>query len=62
MMKVSKKKSAKKKVGKKVKLGRGFLDRIIDKIPVELHLPSYNYCGPGMFYNIFFSICLKKIV
>lgn len=27
--------------------GTGFLDKLIDKIPIELHLPSYQYCGPG---------------
>ena len=23
------------------------VNRLIDKLPVELHLPGYNYCGPG---------------
>lgn len=32
---------------KKCKSGTGLIDRIIDKIPFELHLPSYQYCGPG---------------
>lgn len=27
--------------------GSGILDRIIDKLPFEVHLPSYQYCGPG---------------
>lgn len=27
--------------------GSGFVDRLIDAIPIELHLPGYQYCGPG---------------
>lgn len=29
------------------KRGRGLLNTIINKLPVELHIPGYNYCGPG---------------
>lgn len=29
------------------KLGRGIVDRVIDKLPFELHVPGYQYCGPG---------------
>lgn len=29
------------------KYGKGLIDRIIDKIPFELHVPGYQYCGPG---------------
>lgn len=29
------------------KKGRGLLNNIINKLPVELHIPGYNYCGPG---------------
>ena len=25
----------------------GLLNRLINKLPFELHLPGYNYCGPG---------------
>ena len=25
----------------------GFLDKIIDNLPIELHLPGYRFCGPG---------------
>ena len=25
----------------------GSLNKLIDKLPVELHIPGYNYCGPG---------------
>lgn len=32
--------------GKKRK-GKGFLNKLIDNLPVELHLPGYQYCGPG---------------
>lgn len=27
--------------------GKGLLNKIIDKLPIELHVPSYQYCGPG---------------
>lgn len=43
-----------KSVIKKIKSlrikGRGLLDRAIDKVPVELHFPSYQFCGPGDYY------------
>lgn len=42
-----KKKLRKKRVKKPTKNGKGFIDKIIDKIPFELHVPSYQYCGPG---------------
>lgn len=31
----------------RTKRGRGIFDKIIDKLPFELHLPSYQFCGPG---------------
>lgn len=31
----------------KVKKGRGILNTLINKLPLELHIPGYNYCGPG---------------
>lgn len=31
----------------KKKFGEGLIDRIIDKLPFELHVPTYQYCGPG---------------
>lgn len=34
-----------KKLG--TKRGNGLLNKIIDKLPFELHVPSYQYCGPG---------------
>lgn len=27
--------------------GKGLINSIINKLPVELHIPGYNYCGPG---------------
>lgn len=27
--------------------GSGMVDRIINSLPFELHLPGYQYCGPG---------------
>lgn len=29
------------------KTGRGLVNNLINKLPVELHLPGYNFCGPG---------------
>lgn len=43
-------KTDKKKTNKKSKVkksGKGFVDRIIDKLPFEAHVPGYQYCGPG---------------
>lgn len=54
-MKASKKRKTKKKrCGRKnkfkklkTKCGTGLIDKIIDKIPFELHVPKYQFCGPG---------------
>lgn len=27
--------------------GSGILNTLINKLPLELHLPTYNFCGPG---------------
>lgn len=52
-LKKDKKKKKKVKQNNKfrkfIRKGVGLLDRIIDKIPVELHLPSYQFCGPGQY-------------
>lgn len=32
---------------KKNKTGKGVLNTIINALPFELHLPGYQYCGPG---------------
>lgn len=29
------------------KVGRGLINSVIDKLPFEIHLPGYQYCGPG---------------
>lgn len=29
------------------KVGSGLLNTVINKLPIELHLPGYQYCGPG---------------
>uniref|UniRef100_A0A1B0FAX0 Uncharacterized protein n=1 Tax=Glossina morsitans morsitans TaxID=37546 RepID=A0A1B0FAX0_GLOMM len=29
------------------KIGRGFVNNLIKILPVELHLPGYQFCGPG---------------
>lgn len=47
--KTKKKRSGRKNKNKKLltKRGTGLIDKIIDKIPVELHVPKYQFCGPG---------------
>ena len=41
----------KSKKNKKTCFGRGFLGKVVNKaidhLPIELHLPGYQYCGPG---------------
>lgn len=27
--------------------GRGVINRLINKLRIELHIPGYQYCGPG---------------
>ena len=29
------------------KKGRGLLNKVINNLPVELHIPGYQFCGPG---------------
>ena len=29
------------------KFGKGILNMLINKLPFELHIPGYNFCGPG---------------
>lgn len=31
----------------RMKTGRGVINSLINKLPFELHLPGYQYCGPG---------------
>lgn len=44
VVKKSKKRQLRKTGSKR---GRGFFDKLIDKLPIELHLPKYQFCGPG---------------
>lgn len=37
----------KKKKRTAAKRGKGIINSVINKLPFELHLPSYQYCGPG---------------
>lgn len=32
---------------KSAKTGSGFINKLIDNLPFELHIPTYRYCGPG---------------
>ena len=32
---------------KEIKNGDGLLNSLINKLPFELHIPGYNFCGPG---------------
>jgi hypothetical protein len=41
------KRNSQVKTVKKRYSGRGILNSVINKLPVELHIPGYNYCGPG---------------
>lgn len=43
----TKQKIKKKVVRKAKKRGSGFIDKLIDKLPFEVHIPFYSYCGPG---------------
>lgn len=31
----------------KVKSGKGLINSVITKMPFEMHIPGYKYCGPG---------------
>lgn len=48
MTTIRKKRNKRKVVRKRTtKRGCGLIDKIIDKIPFELHIPKYQFCGPG---------------
>lgn len=32
---------------RRIKRGRGLVNKLINRLPIELHLPGYNFCGPG---------------
>jgi hypothetical protein len=36
-----------KQTTKKQRCGKGLLNKIINNLSIELHLPGYQYCGPG---------------
>lgn len=36
-----------KRTKRNKKSGKGLLNKIINKLPFELHVPGYQYCGPG---------------
>lgn len=40
-------KKVKKSAIKSTKKGQGFVNSLIERLPFEVHLPSYQYCGPG---------------
>lgn len=50
-MKTSKSTTKNKKknaAGKRTKrVGKGLVNTLINKLPFEMHIPSYHYCGPG---------------
>lgn len=47
-MEVKKRKKGRRKKKRVLsKRGAGIIDKIIDILPFELHVPSYQYCGPG---------------
>lgn len=43
MKHIYKAKNSRKRIAK----GEGILNSLINKLPIELHLPGYQYCGPG---------------
>lgn len=36
-----------KKKKSNVKRGKGIINSVIDHLPFEMHVPGYQYCGPG---------------
>lgn len=43
-------KSLKNKLGKKKsggKHGKGIINSAINHLPIEMHVPGYQFCGPG---------------
>lgn len=41
------KRLSKRPLKRSLKRGEGMIDTMIDKLPFEVHIPSYQYCGPG---------------
>lgn len=46
-MKKKKKKVIVKRKKKTAVGGKGLVNKFINKLPFEMHIPSYHYCGPG---------------
>lgn len=38
---------SRRQISRKRKTGEGIVNSLIDKLPFELHIPGYSYCGPG---------------
>lgn len=43
--------SNKSNIHQNIRKGGGLLNSLINKLPIELHLPGYQYCGPGTKLN-----------
>lgn len=41
------KRRLRRKYPRRVTFGEGIINSAIDKLPVELHVPGYQFCGPG---------------
>ena len=46
-MSIKKRVTSCRKAVKRSRRGKGVLNKIINNLPVELHIPGYQYCGPG---------------
>nr|WP_129335181.1 hypothetical protein [Enterobacter cloacae complex sp. 2DZ2F20B] len=48
-MKITKRKRNSRRIEtyRKRYCGRGIVNSVINKLPFELHIPGYNFCGPG---------------
>lgn len=40
-----------------IKRGDGIIDKIIDKVPFEMHVPGYQFCGPGIHLDLILLLC-----
>ena len=32
---------------KQIQIGEGIIQKLVEALPFELHIPGYSYCGPG---------------
>lgn len=46
---------------KTVQIGGGLMNSVIDNLPVPLHLPGYNYAGPGTPLDLYLEKGVKPI-